>query len=134
MLGGALEYGAPEWLVGIAERKAIQADSDSPSEQLVELADCEALATAWTAANAGELYESCDADCAEQLCQDAIDELWERSRAEATPTSSIAVAMSSAVDLRDDASIDTFRGTWIGTVKPNGGSVGGSAQGENLDD
>lgn len=134
VLGGALEYGAPEWLVGIAERKAFEAGSATPSAQLVELADCASLADAWTTANAGELYESCDAECAELLCQDALDELWDRSRSESTPTSSIAVAMSSAVNLREDATIDTFRGTWIGTVKPSGGSVGGSADGENVDD
>lgn len=78
-------------------------------------------------------YPACEGVCLEQLCRDAIAELWGRARAatDGAGIGEIVMQASGAADYDDYAALTGFAGTWIGQVT-QGTSSAVSVEGEAM--
>ncbi len=100
--------------------------ASSPAQALAAELDCEAVGALVAP------FGACDADCAAQLCVDAIQDRWQIGLDASGSLGTVAIALSSQAHVDGTLLPVSFAGTWSGMLSAlgYGGTVGGTATGQ----
>jgi hypothetical protein len=101
-----------------AQMLAQQSPGTTPALALAAAFDCP-KAAAYLSSDNTFTAAGCDESCAEQLCQQTMDQLWTRVRnysATILRPAQLELSATNTVDLDDEARPRGVAGTWVGTV------------------
>ncbi len=143
-LGGPLFWTPSKLFTGLALFGATEAALAMPGsptvqtvpEALVLHVGCASIGQtlADSGPGAGVAYSSCDADCVEALCTDAVHRLWQRAidaSGVAGQIGTLDITATGQAGVDEEARPLAFDGTWVGRLDVGLGelSVGGPARG-----
>jgi hypothetical protein len=132
VLGTDIYLSSSRFATGLAEQAALQdfPEAEGAAAALADLLDCSGLGTLLSAAGSDstEAYLGCDADCMSELCQTAVDAIWQRGRdVRSSKPTRLALNAGGKAFVGDAAEIAGISGTWVGELshagfeKPTGG-------------
>lgn len=128
VMGGTLSYEPLRWLGKIAEFHS--AADTTPEDQILEAANCQAVADAIITSVGGPPFGQCDQTCLSDLCDESVAPVWATLLAEGPPLTTLQVGISGRAQLYGAARIETMSGSWVGRLgSEDETSVGGTAHG-----
>lgn len=119
LLGVELEFPPARLLLSSARAPAREEvdGADDVSEAIAELVSCEVVAETLLGygLSAGTANADCDADCAVELCQDAVAELVDRANeASDGELARLSLAVTGPGQVGADAELTALDGSWLG--------------------
>ncbi len=129
VLGGDVAFDATTFLAASAERYQAAAGAGVLQVTLSAKVGCADLGASLVAELGGPLYGSCEAECAQALCEAALGAGWQRAASSGSTLTTLRVGITAKARIDDEARPVELLGTWVGSLDSSGASVAGAVSG-----